>query len=85
LSKREHYLPESEESLADIWLNWNADPVVSKRSLEFVKALRKDDIWGLLEQGKKYAQVMEERGDFKLIPRRVAAVDSARDKLEISR
>lgn len=37
----------------------------SKKGLDFIEALSPDGIYGLLEQGKRYARYMEEQGKFK--------------------
>ena len=33
------------------------------------KVVSKQAIWDILEQGKRYASVMDERGDFDILPR----------------
>ena len=51
-------------------LDWKRDPQMqSKRGLDFVEALSPDGIYGLLEQGKAYARIMEEQGVFASLPR----------------
>jgi hypothetical protein len=46
-------------------LDWKKDPSMqSKGGLDFVEALSPEGIYGLLEQGKKYGTIMEERGKF---------------------
>ena len=39
------------------------------RASEFIKVVSKQAIWDILEQGKRYAKVMEENGDFDILPR----------------
>jgi len=36
---------------------------------EFVELLSKDGIWDMVEQGKLYAKIMEERGEFASLTR----------------
>ena len=47
-------------------LDWSNDPVMECRGgLDIVEALSPEGIWGLIEQGKKHAKILEERGKFK--------------------
>jgi hypothetical protein len=38
--------------------------MAARKGLDFVEALSPEGIYGLLEQGKKYAKEMESRGKF---------------------
>jgi hypothetical protein len=48
----------------------------SKRGLDFIEALSPDGIYGLLEQGKRYARVMEERGKLKHLKKAESIADT---------
>jgi len=48
-------------------IDWYRDPVMNEKSNDFVKLVSEDGIWGMLEQGKKFAIGMEERGEFELL------------------
>jgi hypothetical protein len=64
LSRAHHYIPQNREA-PTIVLDWKKDPSMqSKGGLDFVEALSPEGIYGLLEQGKKYGTIMEERGKF---------------------
>mmetsp|Transcript_20130 Transcript_20130/g.24055 ORF Transcript_20130/g.24055 Transcript_20130/m.24055 type:complete len:316 (+) Transcript_20130:65-1012(+) len=57
------------QTSAVVILDWTQDPVLANKSLgDAVSAISKDGIWTILEQGKKYAAIMEERGDFRGLP-----------------
>ena len=48
-----------------IILDWKEDPEMSsKGGFDIVEALSPEGIYGLLEQGKKYGKVLEDRGVF---------------------
>jgi len=52
-----------------VTLDWTQDPVLANKSLgDAVSAISKEGIWGILERGREYAAVMEERGDFRGLP-----------------
>lgn len=52
-----------------LFLSHQHDPVYNEQSmLEFVRALSPDRIYGMMEDGKRYARLMEERGQFANIP-----------------
>lgn len=73
LSKDYHYVPlESRASQrAIVTLDWTEDEGMATEFGDFVKLVSKEGIWGMLEQGKSYAaNVMEPRGDFRLLPRK---------------
>lgn len=51
-------------------LDYNSDPAMEGRASEFIKVVSKQAIWDILEQGKRFAKVMdEENGDFDILPR----------------
>jgi len=53
-----------------IAVDWKRDPIMRKKSWgEFVELLSKDGIWDMVEQGKLYAKIMEERGEFASLTR----------------
>lgn len=58
------YLPEGKEPKSVIVLDWQRDPEMEGKALEFVSTYSKDAVWDLLEQGKKYGKTMDKRGDF---------------------
>ena len=49
-------------------LDYNSDPAMGGRASEFIKVVSKQAIWDILEQGKRYAKVMEENGEFDILP-----------------
>ena len=62
LSKANDYLPPQREKKI-IFLDWQKDPEMqSKGGLDIVEALSPEGIWGLLERGKAYAEIMEAKG-----------------------
>lgn len=64
LSKPSDYEPEDQQRKT-LFLDWKRDPVVSKKGgFDVVEALSPDGIYGLLEQGKIHAKLMENNGDF---------------------
>lgn len=63
LATEKDYMPDEAPSSV-IVLNWSSDPAMEGKALEFVSVISKESIWALLEQGKAFAQVMEQRGDF---------------------
>ena len=63
------YIPEGNKPKSVIVLSWQSDPAMEGKALEFVSTYSRDAIWDLLEQGKKYAKIMDERGDFKSLGR----------------
>ena len=44
----------------------------SKGGLDIVEALSPEGIFGLVEQGKQYAKVLEDRGKFASLPKKEA-------------
>lgn len=74
LSQESDYSPDHEGGDAarsnTIVLDWSQDPALSaKGGLDIVEALSPEGIYGLLEQGKRYGQVMEDRGTFDRLKR----------------
>ena len=70
LSEASDYVIPSPRARSVVTLDWTEDPALSDTEFfDFVKALSKEGIWDLLEQGRKRARVMEERGDFESLPR----------------
>lgn len=69
LAKAPDYLPEQQAS-SILRLDWSKDPAYKDGEyLDFIKVISKEGIWNILEQGKKHAQEMEERGRFKRLPK----------------
>jgi len=69
LSKATDYVTEVRPKNV-VRLDWTKDPAMSDKKLgDFVEALSKEGIWDLVERGKSYAALMEERGDFESLPR----------------
>jgi hypothetical protein len=60
------YLPD-EKPRAVVTLDWQQDPAMEGKALEFVSVMSKDAIWSLLTQGKTYAKLMEKRGNFETL------------------
>ena len=56
----------SGKASSTIVLDWSIDPVMneSRGFFDFVEALSPDGIWGLIEQGKKHAAILEASGTF---------------------
>ena len=50
-------------------LDFKRDPIMKDRASEFIKVVSKQTIWDILEQGKRYAKIMESNGDFDVLPR----------------
>ena len=76
LAQPSDYLPasslpqqQSQHSNKPLILDYNSDPAMEGRASEFIKVVSKQAIWDVLEQGKRYAKVMDERGDFDILPR----------------
>ena len=70
LSKEEDYLPafdrKRDSTIDVIVLDWSKDPEMSsKGGIDIVEALSPDGIYGLLERGKQYGQVLDDQGVFK--------------------
>lgn len=72
LSSANDYLPPStiHRPTSIIRFDWTKDPYFANtKILDFVEAVSPEKIWQMLEQGKSYAQVMEQQGKFKSIPK----------------
>ncbi len=75
LSKVGDYSPPGSEKQDDvppntIILDWSKDPdMSSKGGLDIVEALSPEGIYGLLERGKRYGQVLEDQGMFDSLKR----------------
>lgn len=64
LAKPSDFLPQDQESEI-LFIDWKKDPIMnSKGGFDIVEALSPDGIYGLLDQGKVHAKVMESRGCF---------------------
>jgi hypothetical protein len=50
-------------------IDYNRDPVMRNGGLGFVKVVSKQTIWDVLEQGKRYAKIMDGEGCFDNLPR----------------
>jgi hypothetical protein len=78
LSTGQDYLPER-KSASVLILDYNQDPAYeSTKMLDFVTALSPDLIWKMFEDGKKYAQQMDEQGLLVSLPK----VQTKRRRLE---
>lgn len=64
LAGTKDYLPEGKEPKSVIVLDWQSDPAMEGKAFEFVSTYSKDAIWDLVDLGKKYAKIMDSRGDF---------------------
>lgn len=77
-SKGSDYLPAKKEENV-LFLDWKRDPVMApKGGLDIVETLSPGSIWGLLEQGKEFARILESDGYFDMLPKvsdRVTNVD----------
>ena len=60
------YIPEVKPR-AIVILDWQQDPAMKGRLLEFASVMSRNEIWSLLAQGKMYAKVMDKRGDFETL------------------
>mmetsp|Transcript_12907 Transcript_12907/g.32543 ORF Transcript_12907/g.32543 Transcript_12907/m.32543 type:complete len:324 (-) Transcript_12907:466-1437(-) len=74
LSKEEDYSPgferEDDTALNTVILDWSKDPdMSSKGGIDIVEALSPEGIYGLLERGKRYGQVLEDQGVFESLPK----------------
>ncbi|KAG7355622.1 hypothetical protein IV203_000308 [Nitzschia inconspicua] len=68
LSKTQDYFPSASQSPPTIVLDWKEDPKMRARGgLDIVEALTPDGIYGLLDQGRAYGKIMEERGIFETL------------------
>ncbi|KAG7361634.1 hypothetical protein IV203_036735 [Nitzschia inconspicua] len=68
LSKTQDYFPPASQSRPTIVLDWKEDPKMRARGgLDIVEALTPDGIYGLLDQGRVYGKIMEERGIFETL------------------
>ena len=71
-AKNRHFLGRERKDSTDgtnnkhiIAIDWKRDPMMRTKSWgEFVELLSKDDVWDMVEQGKFYAKIMEEQGEF---------------------
>jgi hypothetical protein len=72
LSTGKHYRPTNAKRSNTIFIHWQKDPVLScnyKGEQDLVATLTPDAVWDLVNQGKKYAATMEEKGQFKNVPK----------------
>lgn len=69
LAKTEDYLPEGKTPKSVIILDWQSDPAMEGKALEFVSTYSKQAIWDLVELGEKYAKTMDRYGDFESLGR----------------
>lgn len=65
-SQRSDYFTDYDENKV-LTIDWQRDPIMYEKSNEFVKLLSEDGIWDMLQQGKKFAKEMEERGEFEVL------------------
>ena len=66
--KRDYHLPLRKNT---IWLDWKKDPSLANKGLvDFIKTVPKDFILELFCMGIKYAEYMDQRGDFYNLDRR---------------
>lgn len=53
-----------------ISVDWKRDPSMANNSWgDFVKLTSKDGVWEMVQRGEQFAQIMEEKGEFELLPR----------------
>ncbi|CAB9526546.1 Multicopper oxidase [Seminavis robusta] len=70
LAKAPDYLPEHRRPSSILRLDWNRDPALAEGEFfDFVKVISPEGIWNILETGKVYAKLMDERGKFKRLPK----------------
>lgn len=69
LAKQSDYFDTQEYSEQPLILDFKRDPVMADRASEFIKVVSKQTIWDILEQGKRHAKLMEQRGEFNRLPR----------------
>lgn len=72
LAKPQDYLPATEGSRngksSALILNYNNDPAFQQKGLlDFVDALSPKGIWQMLEDGKRYARLLEEKGHLEIL------------------
>lgn len=72
LAKPQDYLPSTEDSgngkSSALILDYNNDPAYQqKRLLDFVDAVSPQGIWQMLEDGKRYARLLEENGQLEIL------------------
>lgn len=70
LSEPSDYFAQEYSEQPKLILDFKRDPVMKDRASEFIKVVSKQTIWDILEQGKKHARVMEQKGEFDIFPRR---------------
>jgi len=70
LAKLDDYVSETHPDQPKLILDFKRDPVMRERSTEFVKLVSPQGIRDILEQGKKYAEIMDNEGEFSLLPQR---------------
>ena len=70
LSTGKHYRPIGAKRRNTIVLNWQKDPAFADKGEEdLVKTITPQAVWDIVEQGKQYAKMLEERGRFQNIPK----------------
>ena len=63
-------LPTPKKSLNTLTLDWKDDPEMSKRGgFDIVEAISPDGIYDLMERGRKFGRILEEKGAFETLPR----------------
>jgi predicted acylesterase/phospholipase RssA len=68
LAKDHHYLPSRPQDT--LLLNYMDDPAYGKSGpLDFVEAVSPEGIYGILRDGERFAQRLEEQGAFRILPR----------------
>jgi len=56
----------------DVTLDWREDPFLADKPIgQSISAVSSDFTWELLARGRKYASIMEDRGDFRGLPMQV--------------
>jgi len=65
-AQRSDYFTDYNENKV-LTIDWQRDPIMYEKSNDFVKLVSEDGIWNMLDQGKKFAKEMEERGEFELL------------------
>lgn len=59
----------SEQQPNRLILDFKRDPIMKDRATEFIKLVSAQGIWDILEQGKKHAKIMDQRGEFDMLQR----------------
>lgn len=67
LAQQSDYFDNKYISQPTLVLDFKRDPVMKNNAVDFVKVVSKQAIWDILEQGKRYANIMEQKGEFEML------------------